>query len=436
MQWIERITKLIGLVLILLALLVNPIVIEQLFSAGRYIETGTKIAIVSLEFFIFIFGAYVYLNSQSLVEKLEGSIFFEKRRELLLFTVSLFLAFVVAEGTLRLVDPHLHEDDFLLRDSYLFWKINPSIHEASQGFQEHSINFDELEEDNLIYAIGDSFTYGVVGYKDNYITLIDNNLSEYDVVNLGVPAYGTDQYLRMVKKYSKIKKPKYIFLNLFVGNDFTDYAFTVVLVNGVPRPSYIGYMLRNSFVLRGIYQLYHEPPNRLTQRGNITGDTTFTEEEFLQIEKDRLIRVSRKTDDGHARGLSLVRRSLNNFVAKTSLNNLKKIQEYCEKNDIYLIVFILPDEYQVNEELRHKIYLRYDLQQDAMDIDKPQTVLKDFLDEEGIAYIDLLPYFKEASEDRTLYKLRDTHWNEEGNRLAAEVITSKLKESNLIELEN
>jgi hypothetical protein len=40
--------------------------------------------------------------------------------------------------------------------------------------------------------------------------------------------------------------------------------------------------------------------------------------------------------------------------------------------------------------------------------------------------LDLLPYFVAAGRSRPLYNPRDTHWNEDGNRLAARLLAAYL----------
>lgn len=51
------------------------------------------------------------------------------------------------------------------------------------------------------------------------------------------------------------------------------------------------------------------------------------------------------------------------------------------------------------------------------DIELIQKILKQFLDSESIAYIDLLDKFKALNENEPLYKLRNTHWNIAGENL-------------------
>jgi hypothetical protein len=62
------------------------------------------------------------------------------------------------------------------------------------------------------------------------------------------------------------------------------------------------------------------------------------------------------------------------------------------------------------------------------DIDKPQRVLSQFFEREGINYLDLLPWLREKSADRPLYFPLDGHWNALGNEIAAERVARLLAE--------
>ena len=55
-----------------------------------------------------------------------------------------------------------------------------------------------------------------------------------------------------------------------------------------------------------------------------------------------------------------------------------------------------------------------------------QKLLRPFLEKKGINYIDLLPEFKKVTKTKQLYIYRDTHWNEAGNHLAADLIFPEL----------
>jgi hypothetical protein len=92
-------------------------------------------------------------------------------------------------------------------------------------------------------------------------------------------------------------------------------------------------------------------------------------------------------------------------------------------------VILIPDELQINDVLQAEIRKTYspELDKDQWDITLPNTILSGRLNDLGIHYIDLYPYFERQSR-RQLYRPRDTHWNIAGNRLAANIIHDHLRE--------
>jgi SGNH hydrolase-like domain, acetyltransferase AlgX len=60
------------------------------------------------------------------------------------------------------------------------------------------------------------------------------------------------------------------------------------------------------------------------------------------------------------------------------------------------------------------------------DLELMQKILRGFLEAESIPYVDLLPRFRETGKQESLYLLRDTHWNDAGNRLAATILQERL----------
>ncbi|MBP7461573.1 MAG: hypothetical protein KBA26_09820, partial [Candidatus Delongbacteria bacterium] len=51
------------------------------------------------------------------------------------------------------------------------------------------------------------------------------------------------------------------------------------------------------------------------------------------------------------------------------------------------------------------------------------TYFTHYSDSIGLIHCDLTPEFKHQSQSLTLYLSDDTHWNQNGNRLAAELIS-------------
>jgi lysophospholipase L1-like esterase len=58
--------------------------------------------------------------------------------------------------------------------------------------------------------------------------------------------------------------------------------------------------------------------------------------------------------------------------------------------------------------------------------------LSQFLEKNHINCLDMLPEFKNQGRSTALYRVNDTHWNEAGNKLAAEMILSFLRQHRMV----
>lgn len=68
----------------------------------------------------------------------------------------------------------------------------------------------------------------------------------------------------------------------------------------------------------------------------------------------------------------------------------------------------------------------WDLNPEDFDLFLAQKILKEYLDKQGIPYIDLLDEFRAEQKNQPLYLKNDTHWNKAGNQFAADILFKKL----------
>ena len=105
---------------------------------------------------------------------------------------------------------------------------------------------------------------------------------------------------------------------------------------------------------------------------------------------------------------------------------IKEMKHICEQRGISLVVVVIPDEVQVNEELKQGVIAAYGSRAQFLDFKRPNTRLAEKFRENAIDYIDLLDNFADVSKKVRLYKPNDTHWNILGNRMAANIISQHL----------
>lgn len=97
--------------------------------------------------------------------------------------------------------------------------------------------------------------------------------------------------------------------------------------------------------------------------------------------------------------------------------------------DVRFAVMIIPDEFQVDDELWAQIVERSEI--DGLSRDLPQRLIGEWLAKEKIPYLDLLPELRSKCAphhrgDSHCYHLRDTHFNARGNRLTVEALAEFL----------
>lgn len=115
---------------------------------------------------------------------------------------------------------------------------------------------------------------------------------------------------------------------------------------------------------------------------------------------------------------------------ESTINVTLQMRDFCNEKNMDFAVVLIPSEVQVDDEVSETLYevIEGKIDREAISLQEPQVTLMKRLVENGVNVIDLLPVFQEKGETQRLYLLRDTHWNEEGNALAAEILYDPLKE--------
>jgi hypothetical protein len=338
------------------------------------------------------------------------STFFQKAKHILAQTiVIIIITFLLGEVSLRIYQ-YFNPIFIFYSNSYNRYRGKPYAADwdfklNSRGFKDKE--FLEKKEDTYrIIGIGDSFTFGVVPYKYNYLTLLGkqllSKLNNVEILNMGIPSIGPKEYLSLFIQEGLDLKPDMVLLTFYIGNDFTDclerkkaYEYSYVA-------SLIKYLvtLESKFEGIDVNPSGDYPDNR----------PTMNHKTYLEISKERSFI--------YLPGNKTFLKALNNAVYYLSL-----INDICKKKGIDFVVVIAPDEFQVNQALQQDVIKSFYLNHPKpnWDITQPNKMLIDRLDKLRIPYIDLFPDFQKKSAER-LYRPRDTHWNIAGNQLAANII--------------
>lgn len=327
-----------------------------------------------------------------------------------LFIILLITA-VLAEIAFRIYN--YFRPSFIFYDqSYNQFRGKPNaqdydFHLNSKGFKDLEFTVEKVTGRQRIVALGDSFAYGIVPYKHNYLTLLEEGLNEKgkrtEVINMGIAGTGPKDYLALLKNEGLELQPDMVLVSFFIGNDFLQekeerklYSYSYLL-------SFINYLL----TVRQGYE------GKILNIDGAYDDnaSTFTEPRFVDIETKRS-EIYRQQDQGFQNDLA------------AALNYLRQIKQLCDERHMKFAVLVIPDEVQVNQNLQARVkqVKGFNSSADDYDFTLPNRGLAAGLKELGIPYLDLLDDFARAGSRSTLYRPNDTHWNIAGNKLAAEAL--------------
>jgi hypothetical protein len=284
------------------------------------------------------------------------------------------------------------------------------------GFNDTEFSTEKASEAFRIVALGDSFAFGVVPYRYNYLTLLEEMLkvrnSGAEVFNMGIPAASPYHYADLLFKEGLAFKPDGVIVSLFIGND---------LLRRAARPKYTySYLATFGRIVVRLVRNYRDVTRLASATGPgapyVDNQPAFAEEAFLRIQQDRSWIFQRR-----------LRADLDASIDAIS-PFLKAIRDVCAERTVRLLIVVIPDEQQIDTAQQRAIATAAGVPLEQFDFDYPNRALAATLLGLKIEYLDLLPLMRERSKSQLLYLPRDTHWNIAGNRVAAEAIAARVAE--------
>lgn len=339
--------------------------------------------------------------------------------------IFLILNAVLIESVLRLFN-YIYPTSVFYREDYNQYRGKPNS--DNFGFKLNSGGFKDVEypvEKPIgayrIVGIGDSFTFGVAPYPYNFLTLLEESLNTLpslqpvEVINMGISSTEPPHYLSLIQDEASGLAPDMILLSFFVGND----------ISGSSRDSRRRKVLTYSYLASALYYIYKVTTSLGTDKivktygeGYIYCDTCgyMKPADYLSLEAEHSYLFQKDN--------VLFKRHL-----KDTFFYLKKIKNLCDRQNIKLVVGIIPDEVQVNRQLQREVISHLKMSPDAWDNAQPNRMLRSELKKMGVPVIDLLDVFLQGTSATTsTYLPRDTHWNIKGNRVAAGALAGRLPE--------
>lgn len=232
-----KVLKQAGFGLLSLAILANPWVVGKLLAEdGRIDSVSAVYKILVMNGILFIVGCFSVLKAGQI-----KGIILDKTK---VFTVTMVfltivIVFFILELYIRLfasynfpsftkIDDRIYSLKGLARpyhytfDSITGYSMIPNIHDDNQsittdeyGFRTTGRNID-LNRESIIF-VGDSTVFGW-GVKDTstfpYLIAQNENLAEFNVINMGVPAYSLGHIVSVLENKVVRFKPKIVFVSI------------------------------------------------------------------------------------------------------------------------------------------------------------------------------------------------------------------------------
>ena len=108
---------------------------------------------------------------------------------------------------------------------------------------------------------------------------------------------------------------------------------------------------------------------------------------------------------------------------------LAEFKQVLDARHIRFLLVLLPDHVQIDAQLRREFLDARGVDQHLFDFGRPQRLLTEWSQENGVPVLDLLSIFQQSSTDEKLYFDTDLHMTEAGHRLASAGIWPALEAS-------
>lgn len=285
-----------------------------------------------------------------------------------------------------------------------------------------------------ILGLGDSFTFGHgVEANETYLSLLAQRLvsdgRRVQVINAGVPGYGTRQQAAFLSRQGGRFQPDVVLLGLLPFNDPHDNLAPDPLVRD-------GFLVGRTVDSAGDVSLMYAFKSLLRRRSALYGTVANGVKGIAPL-RSRLARFG-LAEEGFAvevqSYLTSPPASAEAAWAAT-VPLLQRLREQSASLGARLIILLVPSRAQVDRERWNRLSAQHGLQEHQVDPQLPIRTVTRHLDALGIAYLDLQATLQRRIESgETLYFDVDGHWNTAGHRAAADALRMYLAEQSWMPL--
>jgi hypothetical protein len=292
------------------------------------------------------------------------------------------------------------------------------------GLREREVECGPTDATRIL-VLGDSFAFGAGVEAEQALprqieTVLRSRMpeQEWEVINAGVPGYGTDQELALLDEIGALYAPDIVVLALFAGNDVSDNA-----IGGATRRSVrSGYLY--DLVRAREKAVAHPVSGPVTSWlalhsrfyvfvRTLVDSFAWQSAERLPVPKEHLDALRRDPSQAYEEGMA---------VTETLLLSM---EERSEALDATFLVVVIPSAVQVDDMLWENVLAGIGADASAFDRGLPARWLGEFGRSAGINVLSLRPVFLSGAA-KGAYYAHDIHWTARGHAVAAQAVAQTL----------
>lgn len=328
------------------------------------------------------------------------------------------------------------------------WKVTNSHN--SFGLRSPETTLEKPQGVYRILFLGDSFTYGYgVEEKDSFPRLVEEKLNglfegkpRVEVINGGLPGFSPILEYLYLKNEGFRFNPDLVILEFDLtdfSNDFTYSAGAIYDENGIPTAvPPVATASAKPVAVEEVSPTSQSEPQTM-QKSQLLPFLPSNIKKFFHdrsvlyrwVSTQLKVMLGQPLADPEIESVSsyytIVKEDTSNdeVLWQAPKKNITLVNEFLTERGVPLVVSAHPQGILVDGKEWYNGRLLHGLERDRVYSDRYFLEMENFLESQGIPFINLLPYFRQ-SKVRGMFLPFDGHFNENGHKIAAEGIVAEL----------
>lgn len=323
----------------------------------------------------------------------------------------------------------------------------------SKGLRDYEYPYEKGRGVYRILCLGDSFTEAIqVPLEKTFVKILEKRLNSkekrIEVINAGVEAYGTtNEYLFLMNEGLKYQ-PDMVLLCFYIGNDVFNNSYNLKIKSKTGGDRLGPYFIIKDKRLEINYpkeQFHHiTSPVSLGYFGKIKGFISENSRLYLVLTQrikgiyplaiflEKIGVLERDYFPDEYNIFSNINNESSDWKQAWEITEriILEMKRELDKKGIRFKIILIPFLGQVDEQLWQATLKNYQTPKNSQwSLEQPNQILANFCQKNKIETLDLLDPFKKYKQQTSndLYFISDGHFNEQGHRLAAQIIYQNLK---------